>query len=202
MIVRTSEAEASSATAWSYTVPAGPAATLAGPWSVAFVEGGPSLPRSFETNTLASWASREDAEAQRFAGTGRYTLRFERPSAAASDWLLDLGDVRESARVSLNGRSLGTLWTRPFRLRLGAALRPGANRLEVEVTNLAANRVRDLDRRGVAWKRFKDINVVNADYKPFDASGWPLADSGLLGPVTLTPLRLESSGAPRAGSSR
>jgi hypothetical protein len=77
----------------------------------------------------------------------------------------------------------------PFRVRVGGALRPGANTLEIEVTNLAANRVRDLDRHGVPWKTFHDANVVNVDYKPFDASAWPLRDSGLLGPVTLRRLR-------------
>ena len=83
-----------------------------------------------------------------------YTLEFERPKGRADDWQLDLGDVRESARVRLNGRSLGTLWSRPFRVRAGQALRPGENRLEVEVTNLAANRIRDLDRRGVRGSGF------------------------------------------------
>jgi hypothetical protein len=61
--------------------------------------------------------------------------------------------------------------------------------LEVEVTNLAANRVRDLDRRGVKWRIMKEINFVNINYKPFDAGEWEVAPSGLLGPVTLTPLR-------------
>jgi hypothetical protein len=57
------------------------------------------------------------------------------------------------------------------------------------VTNVAANRIRDLDRRGVRWRIFHDINVVNIDYRPFDASDWPVRDAGLLGPVTLRPLR-------------
>jgi hypothetical protein len=48
-----------------------------------------------------------------------------------------------------------------------------------------------LDRRGVNWKIFKDINLVNVNYKPFDASDWPLTDCGLLGPVTLTPVTAE-----------
>ena len=65
------------------------------------------------------------------------------------------------------------------------------------MTNLAANRVRDLDRRGVPWKTFHDANVVNIDYKPLDASAWPLRDSGLLGPVTLQRLR-GSSPLPRS----
>ena len=58
----------------------------------------------------------------------------------------------------------------------------------MEITNLAANRIRDLDRRGVEWKRFHDINFVNIGYKEFDASEWPIRDSGLLGPVCLAPL--------------
>ena len=57
-----------------------------------------------------------------------------------------------------------------------------------EVTNTSANRIRDLDRRGVKWQNFYDINFVNLNYKKFDASDWPVRPAGLLGPVTLTPL--------------
>ena len=70
-------------------------------------------------------------------------------------------------------------------------LRPRGNVLEVEVTNLSANRLRDLDRRGVAWRVFHDINVVNIDYKPLDASGWDVLPSGLVGPVTLAPAEVD-----------
>ena len=79
------------------------------------------------------------------------------------------------------------LITPPFRV-VTTALKPKGNRLELEVTNVSANRIRDLDRRKVTWKNFYDINFVNIDYQPFDAANWPLFDSGLLGPVTLTPL--------------
>ncbi|MGB7745935.1 MAG: hypothetical protein WBN75_01440 [Verrucomicrobiia bacterium] len=75
----------------------------------------------------------------------------------------------------------------PFRVIVDN-LKPKDNVLEVEVTSVAANRIRDLDRRGVPWKYFHDINFVNIDYKPFNAAGWPLTESGLLGPVTLTPV--------------
>jgi hypothetical protein len=47
------------------------------------------------------------------------------------------------------------------------------------------SRIRNLDRRGVPWKTFRDINFVSITYQPFDASNWPLHDAGLLGPVTL-----------------
>ena len=67
--------------------------------------------------------------------------------------------------------------------------KPTGNVPEVEITSVAANRIRDLDRRGVKWKTFRDINIVDINYKPFDASNWPLTDCGLLGPVTLTPVK-------------
>ena len=95
--------------------------------------------------------------------------------------------------MQLNGQDLGTLFAPPFRVAVGPALRPGANTLEIEVTNLAANRVRDLDRRRVNWKYFYDATVVSVPGSGqrgvLDASNWPLRDSGLLGPVTLTPMK-------------
>ena len=106
--------------------------------------------------------------------------------------MLDLGEVCESARVRLNGRDYGTLIAPPFRVVVDN-LKPAGNRLEVEVTSVAANRIRDLDRRGVAWRIFKDINFVNLNYKAFDASNWPVTDCGLIGPVTLTPLSRNDS---------
>jgi hypothetical protein len=176
---------------WPESVPAGPKVVLGGTWRVEFVDGGPVRPAGFEATTLGSWTDRGDEDARRFAGTALYTLAFERPSAAADEWQLDLGTVADSGRVKLNGRPVATLWSRPFRARLGP-LPEGRSILEVEVTNLAANRIRDLDRRGVRWKRFHDANVVGVDYKPLDASGWPLRPSGLLGPVTLQPMKRET----------
>ncbi|HLP26528.1 MAG TPA: hypothetical protein VK477_12680, partial [Acidobacteriota bacterium] len=122
-------------------------------------------------------------------GTARYRLEFDLPATArADDWILDLGDVRETARVRINGRDAGLAWSLPFHLRVGELLQSGRNVLEIEVTNLAANRIRDMDQRGVDWKIMHEINYVNILYKPFDASDWDLSASGLLGPVRLVPL--------------
>ncbi|MGA2748678.1 MAG: glycosyl hydrolase [Verrucomicrobiota bacterium] len=172
---------------WKYWKAAGDPVTLAGTWQIKFLEGGPELPASFATDRLASWTKASDTNAQRFAGAALYTLRFDAPPGGSGDWRLDLGQVCQSARVRLNGKDAGTLFTPPFRAVL-SGLKARDNKLEVEVRNVCANRIRDLDQRGVKWKTFHDINFVNLDYRPFDASGWPLADSGLLGPVTLTPV--------------
>jgi len=169
--------------------PAGTPVALRGEWRVEFIAGGPELPPPFTTAILKTWTEPGGEAAQRFGGTARYTLEFDAPAVPADDWRLDLGDVRESARVTMNGTPAGTAWSVPFQLRVGPLLRPGRNRLEIEVTNLAANRIRDLDRRKAAWKVMREINFVNINYQTFDAAGWPLTPSGLLGPVTLTPLR-------------
>jgi hypothetical protein len=173
--------------AWVYRKPAGEPVPVVGSWKVKFLRGGPALPTAFETAKLASWTELGGEEAQRFAGTALYTLTFDAPAGDRS-WWLDLGNVCQSARVRLNGRDLGTAIKPPFRVAVDA-LKPKGNVLEVEVTNVSANRIRDLDRRGVKWRNFYDINFVNINYKPFDASNWPLADSGLLGPVTLVPVK-------------
>ncbi len=159
---------------------------IIGNWKIEFIAGGPEVPAAYTTDKLASWTERGGA-AESFAGTARYKLTFDAPAKWAKEWQLDLGEVHESARVKLNGRDLGTLILPPYRMVVDD-VKSVDNVLEVEVTNLSANRVRDLDRRKVDWKVMKDINLVNIDYKPFDASKWPVRPSGLLGPVTLTPV--------------
>ena len=171
---------------WKTTESFGPAEIL-GEWNVKFIEGGPTLPAPFSTTQLASWTELGDAIAKCFAGTAVYSITFDARILVGKNYLLNLGDVRQRARVRLNGKDYGTLITSPFRV-LVDNLKPEGNVLEVEVTSVAANRIRDLDRRGVPWKNFHDINFVNLDYKPFNAADWPLAESGLLGPVTLTPV--------------
>jgi hypothetical protein len=190
LVLRTTKAAAAAGLpVWRYAEPAGAPVALTGRWTVDFVKGGPELPPTLATSELKSWTELGGAEAKRFAGTARYRLEFDAPATPASDWRLDLGNVRESARVRLNGEAVATAWSVPFQVRLGNRLKPGRNVLELEVTNLAANRIRDLDQRKVPWKVMREINFVNINYKPFDASNWPLTPSGLLGPVTLTPLR-------------
>lgn len=196
MILRTLTAPMTDGPAWNYLHPAGKPERIEGNWNVVFIEGGPVLPQPYKTANLTSWTDRDDPEAKRFFGTARYTIEFDAPEGFADDWRLDLGRVCESARITLNGVYLGTLWSEPFQMHIGQHLTPGTNKLEIEVTNLAANRIRDMDRQKVNWKYFYDINVVNVSYKPLDASGWPLFDSGLLGPVQLLAMKKSSLDAP------
>ena len=95
----------------------------------------------------------------------------------------------------LNGRELGTFIGPWFRVDVPATALRDTNRLEVEVTNLTANRIADLDRRGVPWKKFYNVNFparLQTNRGPdglFSAAKWAPLPSGLAGPVTLTPLK-------------
>jgi len=172
---------------WPIVKETGESLAVNGPWELRFVEGGPVLPAPVTRETLGSWTELADPEAQRFAGAASYSTTFKLPEKQADRWLLDLGDVRESARVSVNGKPAGVVVAHPFRLDITDCIKAGTNTLVIEVTNLSANRIRDLDCRKVVWKKFDEINIVDHNYKKLDASQWPLEPSGLLGPVTLIP---------------
>ncbi len=155
-------------------------------WQVDFIKGAPSLPKNFKTDTLKSWTKLSpDTIVNYFSGTAKYTTKFSvaKTQVDKKGWL-ELGDVRESATVVLNGQSLGTAWCLPFRVPITEGLlKEKDNVLEIEVTNLSANRIRYLDKKGGAWKHFYDINMVDIGYRPFDASNWLPVESGLLGTI-------------------
>jgi hypothetical protein len=67
-------------------------------------------------------------------------------------------------------------------------LQPGKNRIEIEVTNLPANRIAELDRQGTQWRKFKEINIVDLNYRPANYAHWTPMPSGLNGKVRLIPV--------------
>lgn len=180
IVLRTFERRKVRGRAWNWQTPGPMAIELPGPWKVEFLEGGPQLPDPCQMETLKSWTLDGDPKAENFSGTAVYRTEFDAP-AGKGPWLLDLGKVCHGARVRLNGADMGTLFMKPYRIPI-TSLKPHANHLEVEVSNLSANRLRDLDRRKVPWRKFYFVNI---HYRTFDASNWPVMDSGLIGPVKL-----------------
>ena len=131
------------------------------------------------------WTDQDAPETKAFSGIGKYSVTFDfQPGAGVDEWLLDLGELHETARVRINGQDAGTVWCGQT-LRVGPLLRPGKNTLEVDVADLMANRIADMDRRGEKWRNYFFVNI---DYKSFDASKWPVRPSGLAGPVRLCPM--------------
>lgn len=159
--------------------PTGRNRDIGGRWTVEFLDGGPDLPRRRTVDELASWTEWGAGEAA-FSGTARYSITFPLNAADADRrWLLDLGTVRESARVTVNGRDLGAVWAIPFRIPLADALHAGDNELAIEVTNLAANRVRAMARNGT----LPDDHYMS--WRTTPPAEWDVQPSGLLGPVRL-----------------
>lgn len=187
-----------------YYKPAGDPIALQGPWRLEFLSGGPTLPPTTTLKQPGSWTDLPGDTYKSFSGTARYTLTFTRPGSAAVSkhpasalkaWLLDLGKVSRTAEIRLNGQKLATLVGPDFRLTIPAAELHARNTLEVIVSNGMVNRIEDMDRKGIPWKKFYNTNFPahnKADRGPdglFNASQWTPMASGLLGPVTLTPLK-------------
>lgn len=155
-------------------------------WGFRFVEATPAVGATPDSVSLGSWTELAAEGARHTMGTACYTTTFTvKNPADAGEWMLDLGDVRESARVRINGQEVATLFAVPYRCLAGKYLRAGVNTLEVEVTNLPANRIADMDRRNVPWRIYKDANIVNIHYKKDNYGKWEPVPSGLLGPVRL-----------------
>ena len=159
-------------------------------WSITFLESQPPIEGTFETDTVTAWTNLDVDAAKVNTGTARYKVSFELPAGVNADsWLLDLGDLRESASVKVNGRDAGKVWSVPFTIEIGDLLQPGVNTLEIDVTNLPANRIADYDRKGRKWKIFKDANIASVvGKKVVDYSDWETVPSGLNSEVKLIPL--------------
>ena len=158
---------------------------LRGPWTLAFTEEAPKVNQTFKLDKLQTWETLSP-EATVTMGTGIYTTTFRLTKQQAKQhWLLDLGDVRESARVYINGQFIGCAWAVPFVLDCRNTLKKGKNELRIEVTNLPANRISDMDRRGIPWRKMKEINVVDINYKKTTYETWQPMKSGLNGDIKL-----------------
>ena len=157
-------------------------------WKLHFAESKPEIQGTFDIDRPCSWTNIDHPAAQTNMGTGVYSLDIELPALKADNWILDLGDVRESARVRINGQEAGCVWAVPYQLKVGQFLKPGKNHIEIEVTNLPANRIAELDRQRVQWRKFKEINIVDLRYRPANYGHWAPMPSGLNSEVRLIPV--------------
>jgi hypothetical protein len=161
---------------------------LAGPWRLRFAERLPA-PLIENRRTLESWTAFEDPALKYYSGTVTYRTAFRLPRLRGRHrYLLDLGDVRELAEVRVNGRLFGVLWKPPFVIDVTEAARPGANVLEIDVTNTWNNRLIG-DTGKPDRERVSYVVPMLRKGQPWLPSGDDkLVPSGLLGPVLLRPL--------------
>jgi len=179
-----------------------PVAEITGPWEVRFDPrwGGP---KRVVFSQLEDWTTRSEPRIRYFSGTATYRTTFD----GAEGSQLDLGDFHHLARVRLNGKDLGVLWCPPHRVSIPRdLLEDKANELEIEITNVWANRLIGDEQEppdcqwlpghmksGRYLKEFPDWFVKNqtrpsvgrycfVTWNYFDKDS-PLVPSGLLGPV-------------------
>jgi len=178
---------------------------LGGPWDLTFQAPVGAPPKTTFAG-LFSWPEHPDAAIRYFSGTATYRKSFDLPAddskIADRCLLLDLGRVEVIAEVTLNGKDLGILWKAPFQVDITASVRPGANDLEVRVTNLWPNRLIGDEQfpDDVAWEgarigawpewlvkgtpRPVKERVTFTTWKHYQKES-SLLPSGLLGPVTV-----------------
>ncbi len=154
-------------------------ARLDGPWAVAF-EAGRGAPPSVTLATLAPLNESAIPGIRYFSGITTYSQEFRAPK----DWhpgqplWLDLGEAREIAEVSINGRLAGAAWQAPYRVDIGAVTKAGRNRLQIRVANLWVNRMIGDAQPGAS--------KITWTATPTYTANAPLKRSGLIGPVTLS----------------
>lgn len=186
------------------SAPAAREQTVGGPWALFFTPGW-GAPERVALDTLVSWSEHPDPGVRHFSGTGTYHTSFDLSPALLAPGrrlVLDLGRVEVMARVILNGTDLGLLWHAPHRVDVTPAAKPGANALQVQVTNLWPNRMigdeqlpedseRHADGTLQAWPPWLLADEPSPAGR-YTFTTWrlwhaddPLLPSGLLGPVTL-----------------
>jgi hypothetical protein len=120
------------------------AAEISGPWQVAFDPkwGGPA---KVEFAQLEDWTRRPEPGIRHYSGTAVYRKNFDAPQtvfgARKRAVHLDLGKVKNLARVRLNGKDMGTVWCAPWRVEIGNALQREKNQLAIDVVNVWVNRI-------------------------------------------------------------
>lgn len=166
-----------------------PIATIEGPWEVSFQPDRGALAK-ITLDKLASWSDSGNEGVKYFSGTATYTKTLQ----ASPEWFksgtqlwLSLGDVKNLAETSVNHKLLGIVWKAPFRVDLSGAMKPGANAVEIKVTNLWVNRmIGDRQPNAEEQYTFTSPKFYRADSR--------LLPSGLLGPVQIIQLVVERSG--------
>jgi hypothetical protein len=156
-------------------------------WTVSFISGNnQNLKPIYKMDMLRSWTEWGDANLYSFCGKAKYVSSFTiEDNNKSKSYQLVFDDINETAKVTINGISCGTVWSLPYQLEIPANVLKNNNKIEITVQNLSANLIKLIDKQRPDWKKFYDINFVDIQYKPFDVSNWDYVPSGLTGNVIL-----------------
>jgi hypothetical protein len=159
---------------------------VSGKWELSF-QPDRGAPSEITLDTLASWSENPDPGVKYFSGTGTYTKTIQVPDnwfKEGEQLWLDLGTVKNLAEVLINGKSLGIVWKKPFRVDITDALKTGENTFEIKVTNLWVNRL-------IGDQQPDITNKYTYTTQAFYRADSPLLPSGLLGPVQIVSMSVK-----------
>ena len=153
-------------------------AKLDDPWTVSFQEGrgGPEKPVIFKS--LTDWTANGDSHIKYFSGTATYSNSFTIRKMPETPVYIDLGKVMVMAKVKVNGKYAGGVWTAPYRLDISDAVKKGTNTVEVEVVNCWRNRL-------IGEKTLPESERFTFQTSTVLDKNSELQSSGLLGPVEI-----------------
>ena len=171
--------------------------TLNGKWRVNFDPkwGGPA---NTVFDNLTDWRTSSNEGIRYYSGSAVYYKEFNWVKNVKGSLFLELGKVKNMARITLNGKDLGVVWAAPWRVDISGAVKAGNNKLAIQVINLWANRLigdekkpydRIADDKWPEWL-LKGLPRTSGRYtftttRQYNADS-PLLESGLIGPVTIT----------------
>lgn len=149
------------------------------PWTVTFDArfGGPT--GAVVMDRLYDWTQAANDSIKYYSGTAVYANRFVLDEVLPDrPYYLDLGKVMVMAKVSINGKYAGGVWTAPWRVDISEFIKPGNNTIEISVVNNWMNRlIKDISLPEQERQTWTPINP----YHP----GSELQSSGLQGPVQI-----------------
>lgn len=160
-------------------------------WTLRFIQSAPTaITQTYKMTKPTSWTELGEQVLNETMATGLYSSTFDIPAIDSEmRYVVDLGDVRETARLRINGHEVATLFAVPYRTDITSFVKKGNNTIEVEVSNLGANRIARMDRDGIPWRKFNEINVVDLNYKNTLYDQWQPMPSGLCSQVRVIPCK-------------
>ncbi|MDR1372260.1 MAG: glycoside hydrolase family 2 [Dysgonamonadaceae bacterium] len=148
-------------------------------WTVSFnsdeIHRGPARPVTFET--LTDWTQNADSAIKYYSGAAVYKNTFTVSNLhrfKSSNLFLDLEKVAQMAKVKINGKDAGGVWTYPYRIDISQFVKDGENTVEVEVVNTWKNRI--IGENNLPEKE-RRVVPASARVRP----GKPMIESGIIG---------------------
>lgn len=152
-------------------------ADLSENWTVSFdkAKRGPKNPVEFKT--LSDWTLSANDSIKYYSGTAIYkkNLKLDKLTTGKSIFI-NLGNLTSMAKIKVNGKDMGGVWTAPWQVEISSAVKAGDNQIEISVVNNWMNRLIGDLKIPAAQRPTWTITM------PYKADN-PLQASGLFGPV-------------------